>query len=90
MNSTVHKMLTINWRTPMRVGFHPTAGFSVPHTVSIHCAKNGMKTNLGINPESPSAADKTKLKDVYNSARLPIRIQSPLVLTWDWSGGISL
>jgi hypothetical protein len=29
----------------------------------------------------PNAADRNKLKDVYNKARLPIRIHSPRVVT---------
>jgi len=39
MNKTVKSVLTINWRTPMAVGFQPMAGCVMPHTVSSHCSK---------------------------------------------------
>ena len=36
MNTTVQSVLTINWRIPMRVGFHLMAGRKMPQTVSAH------------------------------------------------------
>ena len=63
---------TINWRTPIAVGFQPVAGWVMPHNVSNHCTKKGTKIQRGSQSDHPSARLSIRLKDVYCNARFPI------------------